>query len=198
MKGYSWLPTKKAGSIVPGTFGLLTAMSCKRNIKAKGGDMNHSKGLVRLLQYSIKTDDWQTPQELYSKLDSEFHFDDDPCPYKSSLRDGLNRLWGRSVFCNPPYSNIGPWVEKAYNHSLNKNIVVMLLPANRTDRCWWHKYCMKASEFRFIRGRLKFTNSCFTQSTSKASSIANVIVIFGLHGQKISSIDNKGFLLNDI
>jgi site-specific DNA-methyltransferase (adenine-specific) len=33
--------------------------------------------------------------------------------------------------------------------------VVMLIPS-RTDTRWWHEYIMKASEIRFVRGRLKF------------------------------------------
>lgn len=27
----------------------------------------------------MRTDEWETPQELYDKLDKEFHFDLDPC-----------------------------------------------------------------------------------------------------------------------
>jgi len=31
----------------------------------------------------------------------------------------------------------------------------MLIPA-RTNTVWWHDYCMKAKEIRFIKGRPKF------------------------------------------
>ena len=33
--------------------------------------------------------------------------------------------------------------------------VVMLIPA-RTNTRWWHDYCMKAAEIRFLNGRPKF------------------------------------------
>jgi hypothetical protein len=47
---------------------------------------------------------WLTPHEVYAALDSEFHFDFDPCPYP--LPDGYNSLalpWGRSNYVNPPF-----------------------------------------------------------------------------------------------
>lgn len=37
-------------------------------------------------------------------------------------------------------------------------LVVCLVPS-RTDTKWWHEYVMKASEIRFIKGRLKFGDS---------------------------------------
>lgn len=39
-----------------------------------------------------------------------------------------------------------------------KTTVVCLVPA-RTDTKWWHDYAMKASEIRFVKGRLKFGDS---------------------------------------
>ena len=48
-----------------------------------------------------------TPPEIYARLDSEFHFDFDPCPYpKPGGFDGLTREWGQSNYCNPPFWHI--------------------------------------------------------------------------------------------
>lgn len=47
---------------------------------------------------------WITPQDLYAKLDSEFHFDFDPCPYP--YVEGYNGIavpWGNSNYVNPPF-----------------------------------------------------------------------------------------------
>ena len=56
---------------------------------------------------------------------------------------------------NPPYGRqIGRWMRKAYEESLQGALVVCLVPA-RTDTAWWHDYAAKGS-VRFIRGRLKF------------------------------------------
>lgn len=50
-------------------------------------------------------DDRQTPKDFYDKLDAEFHFDFDPCPYQHNMAwDGLEVERGRSNYINPPYS----------------------------------------------------------------------------------------------
>lgn len=56
--------------------------------------------------------------------------------------DGLNQPWWGNVWCNPPYSNIGAWVEKAWRSVLfhGHTKVVMLLPANRTEQRWWQDW----------------------------------------------------------
>jgi len=75
--------------------------------------------------------------------------------------DGLSKSWaGENTFINPPYSQIGRWVRKAYEESKAsiKSWYVLLIPA-RTDTRWFHDYIMdKAVSVEFIRGRLKFDN----------------------------------------
>jgi len=71
----------------------------------------------------------------------------------------LGHTHTHTVWCNPPYGRqIGKWVEKAYNESLQGATVVMLLPA-RTDTKWFHDFIYGKAEIRFIRGRLKFGDS---------------------------------------
>jgi len=79
---------------------------------------------------------------------------------------------------NPPYGNgIGNWVEKAYRSAIvigdreYCEHVVMLLPA-RTDTQWFHDYCLKASEIRFLRGRL-----CFGDDRAKRAPFPSMIVL---------------------
>lgn len=108
------------------------------------------------VHFSSITDHWSTPESIYSILDSEFHFKDDPCPLNGN--GGLNRPWISPVFCNPPYSEISAWLKYGYLQSLEGKIVVFLIPS-RTDTKYWHDYVMKAEEIRFIKGRLKFGGS---------------------------------------
>lgn len=120
------------------------------------------------LMFSSETDLWATPQEFYDTLNNEFGFTLDPCTtpdnakcekYYTRIENGLNQDWqGETVFCNPPYGrDIKDWVKKCYEESLKPiTMVVMLIPA-RTDTSYFHEYIYhKASEIRFIRGRLKF------------------------------------------
>ncbi len=67
------------------------------------------------------------------------------------------------------------WIKKAYEEIKNNyGVVVCLLPA-RTDTKYFHDYCMKASEIRFIKGRLKFVGA------PSSAPFPSMIVIFKQH-----------------
>jgi hypothetical protein len=42
------------------------------------------------------------------------------------------------VWVNPPFSGLSPWPEKAWDE--RQATVVLLLPNNRAEQPWWHKY----------------------------------------------------------
>ena len=47
---------------------------------------------------------WVTPPELYQRLNDEFHFDFDPCPYPLPENfNGVEISWGISNYVNPPF-----------------------------------------------------------------------------------------------
>lgn len=133
--------------------------------------------------FSSKSDEWETPKELYKKLDEEFKFNLDPCASKNNAKctkfftkenNGLEQSWGGyNVFCNPPYGKeIEKWVKKSYEESQKeKTIIVMLIPA-RTDTTWFHKYIYNKAEIRFLKGRLKFSES------KNSAPFPSMIVIF--------------------
>jgi len=120
--------------------------------------------------FSSLSDEWITPQEFFQRLDRKFGFDLDvaarpsnaKCPRFFTLQeDGLRQDWTGSVaWCNPPYSRrqIGNWLKKAYESAAAGATVVCLIPS-RTDVKFWHDYVMRASEIRFVRGRLKFSGA---------------------------------------
>jgi len=110
------------------------------------------------VHFSSQRLDWKTPKAVYQILDAEFKFDFDPCPVNPKF-DGLNIEWGdsnSSCFVNPPYGRELPkWIKKGFEEWQKGKTVVFLIPS-RTDTQWFHNYCMKATEIRFIKGRLKF------------------------------------------
>jgi site-specific DNA-methyltransferase (adenine-specific) len=129
---------------------------------------------VRSVHFSSATDEWATPLDTYRALDAEFHFTYDPCPLASDDGlnvDGLASDWGDVTFCNPPYSDIARWVKKAWAESQQGKTVVLLIPS-RTDTRWWHDYCMKGAEIRFIKGRLRFG------SATTSAPFPSCVVIF--------------------
>lgn len=119
-----------------------------------------------------KTDEWETPQDIFDKLDEEFHFTLDVCATKENAKcgkyftkedNGLSQDWeDETVWCNPPYGrSIKYWVWKCLLHSIGGGVAVMLIPA-RTDTKWFHEYIYnnpKWAEIRFVRGRIKFGGS---------------------------------------
>jgi len=138
--------------------------------------LNKSKNMNKGL-YTSNKDDWETPQELFDELNKEFNFTLDPCCNKDNAKcdkfytkedDGLSKDWsGEMVFMNPPYGReIVKWVEKASKYN-----VVALLPS-RTDTRWFHDYIYNKAEIRFIKGRLKFSDS------KNSAPFPSMIVIF--------------------
>lgn len=82
--------------------------------------------------------------------------------YFTRAENGLAQSWaGERVYCNPPYSDIEPWLEKAWAE-VDASLIVMLLPANRTEQYWWQQWVEPYRDSRFglrvefLPGRLRF------------------------------------------
>ena len=83
----------------------------------------------------------------------------------------------RSVFLNPPWGRgIGRWLEKAYKESRKGVTVCCVIPAC-TDTRWWKDWVWKASEVRFVTGRLHFVRD--DGHTGPATKGACVVVFTG-------------------
>ena len=75
---------------------------------------------------SSLSDDWETPVDLFDRLDEEFDFDLDVCAtdsnhkcarYYTEADNGLEQPWEGTVWMNPPYGRaIGDWMRKAMLH----------------------------------------------------------------------------------
>ena len=103
------------------------------------------------------SDNWQTPQDLYNKLNNEFNFDFDPCPLHSSF-NGLLIDWKQSNFINPPYSKElkKDFVLKAINESNKGKLCVLLLPVSTSTKLFHNYILPNAKEIRFLEKRVKF------------------------------------------
>lgn len=127
-------------------------------------------------------DDRATTPEVFGPLNERFHFTIDVAAsdhnakcerFFNSWTNGLKQHWSlERVWCNPPHSNIEPWIEKAWaewnadDYQMGYDpaeLIVMLLPANRTEQGWWQRQVepmlrARNPEFRaeFLPGRLRF------------------------------------------
>ena len=132
-------------------------------------------------RFKSANQEWETPDSLYKKANSMFHFTRDVCASKGNSK--CKRYWSKNVSClnkqwsgvnwmNPPYKSIKQFVAKAYEQRHNA-VTVCLLPA-RTNTRWWHDYCMKG-EIRFIRGRPKYKGAKYGLPQPLAIVIFNSI-----------------------
>lgn len=127
-----------------------------------------------------EVDDRALPPEDFAPLHERFRFTVDAAASAENAKlprfwtrdqDALSQDWsGERVYCNPPFSSIEPWVEKA--HTGGADLVVMLLPANRTEQIFWQRSIepyRRAGELtvEFLPGRLRFLKP--GQETIKAN-----------------------------
>lgn len=130
----------------------------------------------------------ETPPWLYNQQNARFRFTLDACATHAnakcaryftesgrfvggqwqSAEHGLSGSWaGERVWCNPPFSDIGAWVLKAWESGAE--LVCMLVPATRTEQGWWQdgvepyrdgrpapEGTMLHLSTEFIPGRVKF------------------------------------------
>lgn len=133
--------------------------------------------------YSSATDEWETPQHIFDWLNEEFHFTLDVCAtaanaktphYLTREQNGLAWSWyGHICWMNPPYGrDIAKWVRKAYEEAVMDRATTVCLLPSRTDTAWWHDYCMRSNDIRFLRGRLKFGGAKWN------APFPSVIVVF--------------------
>lgn len=96
-----------------------------------------------------QVDDRATTLDVFEPLNERFRFTVDVAAHAGNAKlprffsiedDGLAQSWaGERVWCNPPYSLIEPWVAKAHA-ATDAELIVMLLPANRTEQGWWQRH----------------------------------------------------------
>lgn len=138
---------------------------------------------MNAVHYSSASNEWTTPQDLFTLIDTEFHFTLDPCCQHDTAKcvkhftpteNGLKQSWANeTVFMNPPYGReIKKWLRKAFLESQTYGATVVCLIPARTDTSYWHEYVMQASEIRCIRGRVKFGNG------AQPAPFPSAIVIF--------------------
>ena len=138
-------------------------------------------------------DDWQTPPELFDRLNQEFGpFTLDPAAavtwapglptnamvdnFYVQSQDGLVQSWaGHRVFLNPPYGSALPaWMAKTYRESRHaRTVAVGVLPA-RTDPRWFHDWIKGRARVDFLPGRIRFVGA------QHSAPFPSMVVVWGL------------------
>ena len=125
--------------------------------------MKIQDSLFNLDQNELSTNDHYTPKWVFDLLNVTFDIDVAsppngvpwiPCKrYFTQYDDGLTQDWHGLVWCNPPFSNIEPWIDRLNQHANG----IALLP--HTKGSWRRKVWKEAhgivewdslSEIKFI------------------------------------------------
>lgn len=141
-------------------------------------------------------DDWATDPEWFARVavpswgpftvDVAASAENAKCDrFYDQRQDGLKQPWDRErVWCNPPYSDIGPWLRKAH-HELTAH-VAMLIPSNRTERPWWQEWVEPYRDRPrsrlttcFLPGRLRFlVPGRLTSTVGQRPPFPNVVLVW--------------------
>lgn len=120
---------------------------------------------------------WSTPAFIFNHLKTKYPYDIDLCASNTNkkldnylgLDKEINSLgvewnkFGIFGFCNPPYGDrqypVKSWVKKAYEEYDQQGFFSsLLLPTNKCDQSWFHKYCLNKSFIEFFEGRIQFVD----------------------------------------
>lgn len=148
---------------------------------------------------------WETPQDLFDKLDNVFNFEIDVCALPENAKcdtyftpemNGLSQDWNNTCWMNPPYDKKEQpkWVEKAYNESVkNNSTIVCLIPARVDNKIWHNIVFPNASNICFIKGRLKFGNS------KNSAPFPSALITFGnVTNEQVRLLSQLGYMVNII
>jgi phage N-6-adenine-methyltransferase len=98
-----------------------------------------------------RVDDRRTPMDFFTPLHEKHRFTVDAAASEDNAllpvhwtreTNALAQPWAaHRVWCNPPYSGLEPWLAKAWEEMASDcELVVMLLPANRTEQPFWQRH----------------------------------------------------------
>lgn len=118
---------------------------------------------------------WTTPRHLFEAWHAKYGFTLDGASEpgngllpRSSTADAPLPWTGERVFCNPPWSNIRPFIERAPEAAL----AVFLVPA-RTNARWFHRALSLGAAVHFFLGKPRFGDAKHT------SPVDCVLLVFG-------------------
>lgn len=145
-------------------------------------------------------DEWFTPRALIELLGP---FDLDPAtaddrPWDTATQHitvaGLRTPWRGFVWLNPPFSNIGPWLQKLSEHPEGG---LALVPASVGAKYWRRFVYPCATAIAFLPGRLRFCNALGFPRDSAAFYCALIAYGAEAHARCKRAPDTKIWVLKN-
>ena len=136
---------------------------------------------------------WRTPDDFWQKILEDFTptFDaactreDARCqagfyyPEIDALKEDWRATGHKTIWCNPPFRDMTPWVQKCIEFTADKDEPIQrtaLLLAPLSAASWVGECAREASVIRDIYPRIQFDAPCGVKRSSNARD--NMLVIF--------------------
>jgi hypothetical protein len=129
---------------------------------------------------------WLTPPELMDRLQLEFDFNYDPCPFpKPEDYDGLDAEWGSRSYVNPPFGVVlhkgkkkgaTAWARKCIEEHRKGKTVVMVYPIDK----WVLMLLDAGAKVR----NLKDVKWCATEDGSPGKGTGRHVAMFVLEAEQ--------------
>lgn len=135
---------------------------------------------------------WQTPRWLFNAVNRNLHFvcdiaasSDNKLTHRyiteneDAFKYDFSEFQGMYVWCNPPYSDVTPWIDLAIKNRNEHNVgTVLLIPADTSVR-WFSKCVDEADQITFItNGRVNFVRAD-TGVPVSGNTKGSMLVLFG-------------------
>ena len=144
-------------------------------------------------QAEYTNDDHYTPKWVFDELDLEFDIDVAapplgvpwiPCKKFYTMKDdGLTSPWYGRVWCNPPFTNPTPWVDRFIEHKNG----ILLVPVSRSK--WFNK--LWNSEAKIVKTPYDFK---FSRPHSEDKHISFQTFLFAFGDENIKAISKLGMV----
>lgn len=136
-------------------------------------------------------DDYETPPELFKKLDDCFRFDLDAAASVSNAY--CSEYWSKggepdalegddwdcvralSIFCNPPFSKKEEFLKRGIASRNDNYVTVFLLPNNARSTKWWNDYIVHADLLINLTPRV---NYCINAIEKKGVAFDSCAVVY--------------------
>lgn len=159
--------------------------------------------------------EWRTPQHIFDLFDAEFAFDVDvaascdnhKCPvFIDEDSDALSpdACWfnnytateedvfaSMSAYCNPPFNNMSPWIEKAHTETEGQaGSVAVILCNYDPSTAWFMRARALCYEIRVLAGqRVQFDPPPGIRQSS--NSKAQALLIFRKHPESLTCVERS-------
>jgi phage N-6-adenine-methyltransferase len=135
------------------------------------------------------SNEWETPTEVFASICDRFNISPylDVCASDGMAKcrrfftpkdNGLKQEWQETSWCNPPFSDIEPWLAKAdEQHEKHGTEIIMIIPANAACAKYAQPYLEKDNGPKVHRhyGRIRFLQDGMPAESSSPNGM-NIIV----------------------